>query len=44
MRLRRVTLTAGGTSAAFWDDSRGRWLPLRPALDHAEADHEILGA
>ena len=42
MRLRRVMLTAGGTSAAVWDEPRERWLPLRPALEHAGAGYDIL--
>lgn len=32
MRLRRVELTGGGTSAAVWDDGREIWLPLAPML------------
>lgn len=32
MRLRRVRLTAGGESAAVWDEDGDRWLPLVPAL------------
>lgn len=37
MRFRRVQLTAGGTSAAVWDDPGARWLPLAPALEPALA-------
>lgn len=31
MRLRRVTLTTGGTSVAVWDAPRERWVPLAAA-------------
>lgn len=31
MRLRRVTLTTGGTSVAIWDAPRDRWVPLAVA-------------
>lgn len=43
MRLRRVRLTAGGESAAVWDDTSGRWLPLAPALaaDAGEASQLV---
>jgi hypothetical protein len=36
-------VAAGGTSAAVWDEPRERWLPLRPALEHAGAGYDILG-
>lgn len=32
MRLRRVALTAGGTSVAVWDAPRERWVPLAAAV------------
>jgi 2-keto-4-pentenoate hydratase/2-oxohepta-3-ene-1,7-dioic acid hydratase in catechol pathway len=42
MRLRRVSLAAGGTSLAIWDEPRLRWLPLEPALQLTGEAYELL--